>query len=65
MIPVRLVLKSKLYKREGGWKLSLPKLSHSLLKGQSFGAEVVSKLKNPVEKENLSPHFDETWVLGY
>lgn len=38
----------------------LPKLSHQLLKGQSFWADGASTLKQPAEKENLSPHFDET-----
>lgn len=53
MIPVRLVLKSKLEKGEGGRGLSLPKLSHQLLKGQDFGADSASKVKKPIEKENL------------
>lgn len=31
-----------------------------MLKGQNFGADGTSKVAEPIEKENLSPNFDES-----
>lgn len=35
---------------------------HQLPKGHNFGTGSASKLKKPIKKENLSPHFHETYT---